>query len=198
MRKVLDTLYLGSGVLAGVFLVAIGTIVLLQVGANVIDALIRAVTGEPLGLLIPNYAEFAGFFLASSSFLALAYTFRAGGHIRVSMLIRKAQGNARRAVELWCTGSATALSAYFTYYTLNLVLESLEFGDVSVGMVPVKLWIPQLAMLAGLVVLTIALIDQFVIIARGGAPSYVVDELDEDDDTAPDRRVTERQTITQV
>ena len=39
-------------------------------------------------------------------------------------------------------------------------------------MVPVPLWIPQSGMALGLVVLTISLVDEFVIVLRGGRPSY--------------------------
>lgn len=172
VRRSLDLLYLVSGVLGALFLVAICAIVLLQVGANLIDRVIGWAGGEPPGLLVPSYAEFAGFFLAASSFFALAYSLRRGAHIRVTLLIQHLGDQARRLVELWCLLLAGALSGYFTYFILNLVRESLEFGDVSTGIVPVPLWIPQLAMGLGLIVLTVALIDEFVGVLRGRRPSY--------------------------
>lgn len=172
MRRALDLLYRASGALAAAFLVAICAIVLLQVGANVVDRLIAWAGGTPPGLLIPSYAEFAGFFLAASSFLALAYALRAGAHIRVVLLIEHLPEGRRRAFELWCLLVAAALSGYFTFYLLRLVLESIEFGDVSPGMVPVPLWLPQSAMALGLVVLTIALVDELVAVLRGRPPSY--------------------------
>ncbi|MFQ5774222.1 MAG: TRAP transporter small permease [Kiloniellaceae bacterium] len=172
MRKSLDLLYQGSGALAALFLVAICGVVLLQVGANLIDKVVGWAGGEPPGLLVPSYAEFTGFFLAASSFLALAYTLRAGGHIRVSLFIQNLSGRRRRGMELWCLLMAGLLCGYFTVFLIRLVLESLEFGDLSPGMVPVPLWIPQTAMALGLIVLTIALIDEFVRVLRGGRPSY--------------------------
>lgn len=172
MRSILDLLYRGSGALAAFFLAAICGTVLLQVGANLIDKLAVWFGGVPPGLLVPSYAEFTGFFLASASFLALPYTLREGGHIRVSLLIQHLSGRPRRAIELWCLGSAAMLTAYFTWFLIALVFESLEFGDVSPGMVPVPLWIPQSGMALGLVVLTIALVDELVTVLRGGRPSY--------------------------
>ncbi len=50
--------------------------------------------------------------------------------------------------------------------------ESLKFNDLSAGMIAVPIWIPQSAMFAGLVILTIALIDEFVDVLKGNAPSY--------------------------
>jgi len=172
LRPFLNLLYRSSGVLAATFLAAICGIVLLQVGANLIDKLAGWVGGEPLGLLVPSYAEFTGYFLASASFLALPYTFREGGHIRVSLLIQHVSGGPRRAIELWCLAASAALTGYFTWFLIALVLESFEFGDVSPGMVPVALWIPQSGMALGLVILTIALVDDFIVVLRGGQPSY--------------------------
>jgi len=173
MRALLDRLYRASGAVAAFFLVAICVVVLLQVGANLVDALIKAFGGEPIGLVIPSYAEFAGFFLAASSFLALAYTLRAGAHIRVELVLQRFGPGARRLAETWCVAVSAAISAYFTWYTVGLVLESIEFGDLSPGIVPVPLWIPQAAMAIGLAVLAIALLDELVSLLRGGAPRYM-------------------------
>ena len=176
MRAILDWLYRASGAVAAFFLVAICVVVLLQVGANLIDALIKAFGGEPIGLVIPSYAEFAGFFLAASSFLALAYTLRAGAHIRVELVLQRFGIGARRLAELWCVAVSAGVSMYFTWYTVGLVLESIEFGDLSPGIVPVPLWIPQAAMALGLAVLSIALLDELVRQLRGRAPGYAQSE----------------------
>jgi hypothetical protein len=55
---------------------------------------------------------------------------------------------------------------------IRLVIESIEFGDVSVGIVPIPLYIPQLGLAVGLIVLTVALIDEYLSILRGAEPSY--------------------------
>lgn len=172
MRRALDRLYNASGALAAVFLFAICAIAVGQVGANMWNALTKWLTGESAGWVIPSYAEIGGFFLAAATFLALAYTLRRGGHIRVTLAIRHLKGRRRRLCELWCVFLAGCLSAYATFYVIRLVVESIEFGDVSVGIVPIPLYVPQLALAIGLVVLTVALIDEYVAILRGQEPSY--------------------------
>lgn len=172
MRKFLDFLYFASGVAAATFLLAICVVVLAQVGANILDVFAGWITGTPIGLVVPSYAEFAGFFLAASSFLALAYTLRSGSHIRVNLIIQRIGGGPRRGIELLCTAIGTAFSGYFAYFTVGLVIESWQFGDVSPGMIPVALWIPQSAMALGLIVLTISLADSFVEVLRGREPAY--------------------------
>jgi len=172
MRAALDLLYRASGALAAALLVAIGIIVLLQVGANLIDKMVGWAGGTPPGLLIPSYSEFAGFFLAAASFLALAYTLRAGDHIRVSLLIHHLPPRARRLIELWCLAVAGSLSGYFAWHAFGLVLDSLRFNDLSPGIVPVPLWIPQAPVAVGLTVLTVALADDFFRVLRGATPTY--------------------------
>lgn len=173
LRRALDGLYRLSGALAAIFLAAICGVVLLQVGANCVDKLAEWTTGAPIGLVVPSYAEFAGFFLAASSFLALAYTLRHGGHVRVSLFVRRLSGAPRRGVELWCTGFATLLSGYFSYFTIRLVIDSWRFDDLSPGLVPIPIWIPQSSVALGLVILTIALADEFATVWRGAEAAYM-------------------------
>ena len=73
---------------------------------------------------------------------------------------------------MWCLAFATGLGAFFSWHTVLLVVDSWEFDEVSYGMIPVPLWIPQTSMAVGLIVLTIALIDDLVGVIRGQEASY--------------------------
>lgn len=170
VRSGLDRLYGLCGAAAALFLVAICVVVMAQVAANAIDALMQWATGRPIGLIVPSYAEFAGFFLAAASFLALPYALRAGAHIRVMSVLDRLGPRTRFVAEVWCAAAGAVLTAYFTWYSLLLVAESLFYGDVSPGMVEVPLWIPQAAMSVGLVILTIAFIDRCVCLLAGILP----------------------------
>lgn len=179
MRNLLDTIYRLSGGAAALCLLLIAGVVLAQVGANAIDALARAVTGTAFGLVIPSYSDFAGFFLAGASFLALAHTLRHGGHIRVSLLLGRFRPAARRRIELLCLLVALGLTLNFAWHTLLLVGESWQYNDLSPGMIAVPLWIPQSVMAAGLLVLNLALLDELVTLLRGGTPEYMANDLAE-------------------
>ncbi len=172
MRKSLDFLYRLSGGLGAFFLVAIALTVVAQVGARLIDRIAIEIAGERIGLTVPSAAEFTGFFLAAGSFLALAYTLRAGAHIRVSLLIQNFSAAARRRIEIWCLGFSALLTGYFSWHAIQLARDSLEFQEMSYGIIAVPLWIPQAAMAFGLVVLTIALIDDLAMVIRGNPASY--------------------------
>jgi TRAP-type C4-dicarboxylate transport system permease small subunit len=172
MRAALDFVYRAAGGLAAAFIVAIVAIVFAQVCLNLADKISVAMTGQGVGLTIPSYSDFTGFFLAGSSFLALAYALRAGGHIRVSLLTNKMPAAMARLSEIAVICLALVMSGYASWYMGLLVLESHEFGDRSSGMVSVPLWIPQLPVAFGLIILTIALADELICVLRGAEPSW--------------------------
>lgn len=172
VRNLLNRLYSISGWLAAACIAMICLLVVSQVALNLIDRLSGLLTGTAIGLTIPSYSDFTGFFLAAASFLALAHTLREGGHIRVTLLIGQLPVSMRKMMEVWCVGVAVCITLYFTWYTSRLVWESYSYNDLSTGMVAVPLWIPQSTMLIGLAVLAVALIDEFVTVIRGKLPSY--------------------------
>lgn len=173
MRQYLDRLYLWSGWIAAFFIAAIAALVLAQVTLNLIDRISSLITGSAIGLTIPSYADFTGFFLAASSFFALAHTHREGGHIRVSLIIQNLPPRGRKVIEFWSVGLAVLATVYFTYYMALLVFESYFYHDLSAGIIPVPIWIPQSGVLAGLAVLSIALIDDFIRLVQGRSASYI-------------------------
>jgi len=173
MRTALNFLYKLSGALGAFFLCLILVSVLAQVSLNIFDRIAKWLTGEPIGLLIPSYADFAGYFLAAGTFFALAYSFNHGAHIRVNLVLLRLPPLLRRASEIWATGIAFLMSAYFAYWSVDLMHDSWRFGDVSTGLVSIKLWVPQLAMTLGLCVLTVATLDAFVQNLRGREPDYL-------------------------
>ena len=159
LRRSLDFIYLAAGALAALFILAIVVLVFAQVGLNLADK-------------IWAYADFTGFFLAASSFLALAHTLRAGGHIRVTLLIGRMPKGQRRFMEICVVAVALAMSAYAAWYMGLLVLESFKYGDHSAGMVSVPLWIVQTPVLVGLAILTLALTDELFRLLAGRSPSW--------------------------
>ena len=158
-RRLLDGLYLCSGYLAAICLVSIAITIVLQVA------------GRFVGLTIDS-TESAGFFLAGATFLGLAHTFRQGEHIRVTLVTRLATGRLSRILNLWAVGLSVVLLAYMTYWAFDLVYFSYKFNDISPGLLAVPFWIPRSVMAIGLLVLTIALIDELVSIFKGQEPSY--------------------------
>ncbi|WP_025900084.1 TRAP transporter small permease [Sneathiella glossodoripedis] len=172
MRLVLNSLYKGGGLLGAFFILLIAVLVVAQVFLNMIDRVAGLVFEDAIGLTIPSYSDFTGFFLAASSFLALAYTLREGGHIRVTLVLQQLPEKIQHLAEIWCLVFVSAITIFATIYTGFLVHESWVYEDMSSGMVAVPIWIPQSSVLLGLAILSIALIDELITVLRGGAASY--------------------------
>ena len=148
--------------LAGVFLVAIGVMSLTQI------------VGRLLGLAASSFDEIAGYCMAASSFLGLAWTLRCNEHIRMTIVLALTKGRMRHGLELICLGLATFMVGYFAWASVDMVLTSYRLNDVSQGLVPMKLWIPQSGMALGLVILLVAFVDDLLMVIAKGTPSYEV------------------------
>ncbi|MBW2544480.1 MAG: TRAP transporter small permease [Deltaproteobacteria bacterium] len=173
MRRFLNLLYKASGWFGACCIAAICLLVVCQVMLNLLDRISALLTGSAIGLTIPSYADFTGFLLAAASFMALAYSLRDGAHIRVSLIIGRLPERFHRPVEMWCILFGLSISLYFSWYTAKLTHESFTYNDLSAGMIAVPIWIPQTALLLGLIVLSIALMDELATVLRGNVPSYM-------------------------
>jgi TRAP-type C4-dicarboxylate transport system permease small subunit len=155
MRGFLDRLYAAAGYAAAFFMVA----TLLMVVAGIAD--------RALALGWRGTHMYSGDAMAASGFLALAHTFKRGEHIRVSLLLQAASPRVKRLMEIWSLFAASLLAGTLAFYAVRLTYQSWDFHDVSTGNDATPLWIPQIGMAAGAIVLFIALLDDLVLELRG-------------------------------
>lgn len=172
MRKILDFIYRASGYIAALFLFLIFAVVITQVALNVINSVYSFITGNALGLMLPSYSDFAGYFLGSATFFALAYAMQKNELVRVSIILNLANPRVQRWMEIFCCMVGLVLSLLMTYYFSILIMESYIYNDQSYGMVRIPLWIPQLPFVIGSSVLCIALTDNLVSLVVSGKASY--------------------------
>jgi TRAP-type C4-dicarboxylate transport system permease small subunit len=165
MRTFLDKLYDVAGYAAAIFMV--GT--LLMVVAGIVDRIFAfGWRGTDM---------YAGYAMAACGFLALAHTLKRGEHIRVSLILQAVSPKHRRMLDIWSMSVASILSGAFAYYAIKLAYESWEFQDISTGNDATPLWIPQISMAVGAVVLFIAFIDDLVLELTGRRVTAASDEL---------------------
>ena len=155
MRKALDALYNGAAALAAFFMVCLLGMVLLSVA------------GRQFQFHVPGTDAYAGYLMAASGFLALAHTLKRGEHIRVTLILGALSGRWKKGLELWALGFASALSALFAFYCCRLAWQSRAFHDISTASDATPLWIPQIGMAVGTVILAIAFVDELVLEIRG-------------------------------
>lgn len=162
MRRLLDALYLGAGYVAGAF---VALIALLMLGQSVL---------RELGVRTGAVPDVVAWCCAAAGFFAMAHAFKHGDFVRVTLLLEAAPPRLRRALELGSLAIGTVAVSYLAWAALSFTWESREFNDIATGLIAMPLWIPQLSFALGSVLLWLAVVDEFVIVLRGGRPSFVV------------------------
>jgi TRAP-type C4-dicarboxylate transport system permease small subunit len=155
MRKALDTLYDGAAWLAALCMIGLLAMVLLSIVSRLAH------------FHVPGTDAYAGYLMAAAGFLALAHTLKRQEHIRVTLVINALRGRARRALEVWALAAATLLAGLGAWYSVRLSWQSHLFDDISTGNDATPLWIPQLSMAIGNLILLVAFVDELVLELRG-------------------------------
>jgi TRAP-type C4-dicarboxylate transport system permease small subunit len=155
MRRLLDALYDGAAALAALFMVLLLAMVL------------TSILGRQLHFNLSGVDAYAGYMMAAAGFLALAHTLKRGEHIRVTLVLTALRGRTRGALEVWSLAAATLLAGLAAAYSVRLAWQSYAFHDISTANDATPLWLPQLPMAIGTVVLAIAFVDELVLELRG-------------------------------
>ena len=149
MRKFLDALYNGAAAVAAFCMVML----LVQV--------MLSISGRLLHFHVKGTDAYAGYMMAAAGFLALAHTLKRGEHIRVTLLLSKVSNSVKHWLECWALLVTSLLAGLMAFYSCRLVYQSIQFNDISTSNDATPLWIPQLAMAVGTVILLIAFLDEF-------------------------------------
>src|SRR3546814_6766250 len=144
----LAPLYRACGWLAGLFMIALLTTILVSIA------------GRQFGFYLSGLDAYSGYCMAASSFLALAYAFAHGDHIRVTLVISRLGLKARRGAELLSVAIAILASGAFAFYSVKMAWWSYKFHDISSANDATPQWIPQLGMAIGTVVFCIAFVEE--------------------------------------
>lgn len=161
MRKFLDRLYLAGGALGACF---IALIAVLMIGQSILREF-RVNTGA--------VNDVVAWFCAAAAFFAMAHAFKHGDFVRVTLLLEKVSEKTRRAMELASLAIGSIAVAYLAVSACRFTYESWEFNDIAQGLLPMPMWIPQLSFALGSILLLIAVVDEFIIVLRGGVPTFV-------------------------
>jgi TRAP-type C4-dicarboxylate transport system permease small subunit len=162
----LDRLYAASGALAAVCLASIALVMLAQAGMR------------EAGMLFRGADDIVSWLCAASAFFALGHTFRRGELVRIGILVERLPPRLQRPLALVALGITVLFAGYMAYAVVRFVYESWQFKEVAQGLIQIPIWIPQMSFVLGALVLFIAVVDEFVVLARGGKPAYQAAEED--------------------
>lgn len=169
--RFLDGVYFASGAIAAFFMVTILLLIVAQMIARW------------TGVALPGTTEFAGYAMAATSFFALCHALTRGAHIRVSIILNSTRF-LKRWLDVFAVFGAAVIATYFARFAIKtnqfsemlndrtqgqdripewvVALFKLDFSEAFSGsdaLVYTPVWIPQLAMSAGTILLAIALWD---------------------------------------
>ena len=150
-NRILGYLTSGAAAIAGLAILATAFIICYEVFA-------RSVLHSPTVWAM----EISTYLLILAGFFGMSYTMRTNGHICVDFLYSRFSKNVRRVLDI-----ITSLLSLFAIYvcmteSTNYMLMSLAMGVVSPSLLRVPLWIPQLFMVIGFVLLFLEIIDHFL------------------------------------
>jgi TRAP-type C4-dicarboxylate transport system permease small subunit len=148
----LKNFYRLSGYIAATFLILVALFILTGIASRI------------FGFYIRGLAEYSGYCMAASSFLALAYTFGEKGHIRITLFLEKANKNIKRILELWCLSIATFFSGFLSFYFIKMLIISINFKERSEGADEIYIWIPQTAVALGATIFFVCVLHNFILL----------------------------------
>ena len=166
MRRFLDRLYDAAGAAAAVCLASIAVVMLAQAAMR------------EFGFLFRGADDIVAWLCAASAFLALGHTFRRGELVRVGIVIDHLPPRVRRPVGIGALFIALAFVVYMAYAVLRFVYESWAFKEVAQGLIQIPIWIPQMSFVLGVLVLLVAVVDEFIVMVGGGKPAFEAAEED--------------------
>jgi TRAP-type C4-dicarboxylate transport system permease small subunit len=161
MRKTLDGLYALGGLLAALCVLSI---LILMIGASI---------GRSLDWRVGWVNDVVAWLCAAAAFLGMAYSFRNGDFVRVTLVLEMVSPRVRRWLEFLSLAVATVSIVYLGYWAVRFTLESYEFQDMDGTLIAIPIWIPQMSFVIGALILVVAVLDECVQVLRGHKPSYV-------------------------
>ena len=162
MRRWLDRLYDGSAYCGAFFVCAIFVV------------MIGGALTRPLGISLSGTDDLVSWMCAAAAFLPMASAFRRGDFVRMLLVLDKFSPERRRYAELLALLVALVASAVLAWWATFGVYESWRYDEMSIGLLVVPMWIPQLSFAIGAIILLVAVIDEFAAVVGGQRPSYQV------------------------
>lgn len=160
LRRALDGLYLAAGAVGALFVALICVLMIWQSVAREFGVSTGAVN------------DIVSWFCAAAGFFTMAHAFKHGDFVRVTLLMDKLPTSWRRVLELMSLGVACVAVAYLCWWACRFTYDSWRFHELAQGLLPIPIWIPQSSFALGSLLLLVAVVDEFVIVARGGVPTY--------------------------
>ncbi len=161
LRSGLDAVFMAAAVLGAVCVALICVLMVFQS------------LGRVFGVNTGATNDIVAWLCAAAAFFTMAHAFKHGDFVRVTLVLETVSAKTRRVMELVSLAIALVAVAYLAWWACLFTYQSFEFKELAQGLLPIPIWIPQMSFALGSVLLLVAVFDEFVIVARGGVPTFV-------------------------
>ena len=110
--------------------------------------------------------EYSSYLMAATFTFGAAMTLRAGGHIRVTLILARVSPATRRWMEVVLAALGTVLCGFLAWAMAYFTWRSFDAGQTSVSS-GTLIWIPQAFVTFGIVLLTVQFVARFIQAALG-------------------------------
>lgn len=159
--RAIDRLSRVDGWLGGLCLVALTCLIIAEVALRTLSNFTAAVPGH-----IPVAWEYSSYLMAASFTFGAAMTLRAGGHIRVSLLLGRLGAGQRRLLETLTAAIGTVMTSYLAYAMTAFTWGAYVRGQTAISS-DTPLWIPQMAVTLGVTLLALQFLARTIQAALG-------------------------------
>ena len=161
LRRWLDRTYVWAGAVGAASIALICVLMVVQT------------LGRQLGFPTGAINDVVSWLCAAAAFLTMAHAFKHGDFVRVTLVLEQVSPSKRRVMELVSLGIAVAATSYLAWWACLFTYESWQFNELAQGLWAIPIWIPQMSFALGSLLFLVAVVDEFVIVVRGGIPTFV-------------------------
>jgi len=164
LRAILDGIdMLGrlDGWLGALCLATLTCLMLAEVGLRALSNIFPAVPAD-----IPVAWEYSSYLMAAAFTFGAAMTLRAGGHIRVTLVLARVGPKTRRWLETVLAALGVAFTGFLAEAMLAFTWNSYSSSQTSISSAT-PLWIPQAMVTFGVCLLVIQFVARFIQAALG-------------------------------
>jgi TRAP-type transport system small permease protein len=149
--KMIERLSSAGGLISGITILLMSGLILLEV-------IMRSVTG--ISILIAE--EYSAYLLVVFGSMALAYTFKSEGHIRVDLILSKLPDRGRSIVHLCCSILGSSVFVFVACQAWGQCYGSWLSHETSMYYSKTPLWLPQLSIFLGSALMALQLLSEVV------------------------------------
>jgi len=135
------------------------TLTLLMLAEITVRALSNFISWVPADM--PFAWEYSSYLMAACFTFGAAMTLRAGGHIRVTLVLGRLEPPARRLLEIFASLIAAVFVGFLSVAMARFAWSSFERGQTSISS-DTMLWVPESVVAFGMVLLALQFVARFI------------------------------------